>query len=81
MPRKKPVSFFTHKQHFLEHPQPRRIMFCKRFKVLDMWDIFPGAILDLDVAFPGLVKKCQKLYKEDNLWFIGDTDALMNYKF
>jgi len=80
MPRKKPIPFCVHRKQFLERPQTGRIMFCKRLRILDMWDIDPGAILELRVAFPGLIKMCQKLYREDQDWFIGDTEALMSCK-
>jgi len=64
---------------FLANPTSGLIMFCKRFKVHNLWEISPGAILHIDEAFSGLVKICQRLYLEDPTWFIGDTSVLMSY--
>lgn len=65
---------------FLANPTSGLIMFCKRFKVHNLWEISPGAILHMDEAFSGLIKICQRLYAEDSNWFVGDTRALMAYE-
>lgn len=53
-------------------------MFCKRYRVKDMWEIDRGAVLDLTRdPQPRLVQLCQALYSEDDAFFIGDTAALM----
>lgn len=80
MPRPRPVPLSVYVQRFQKHKKPKQIMFCKRYKVEEIWDIRIGAVLDLrSHPHPHLVRICQGLFLEDPNWFIGDTIALMQY--
>lgn len=54
-------------------------MFCKRYSVRGIWDIGPGAILDIHKALPRLIQICQNLYSQNEDWFVGDIALLTNY--
>ena len=55
-------------------------MFCKPYKVEDIWDIGVGAVLDIKMAHPRLVQLCKALYSVENTWFVGDTETLVGYR-
>lgn len=77
MPRKAPPTLFFLVDQFLEEVRPFHIMFCKRCKVEDIWEIGVGAVLDIRKAHPRLIQLCKELYKTDDSWLVGDTDTLM----
>lgn len=60
MTKNTPVLFPDHITNFLNNPQPEHVMFTRQYKAEDIWDIAPGAILDLSIAWPGLVGLCRK---------------------
>ncbi len=72
-----PVSFPSRMDYFCKYPQSNKVMFCKRYKAEDIWNIAPGAVLDLELAWPGLVEICRKLYLQDTSWFVGDVSGLL----
>ncbi|MEM9678971.1 MAG: hypothetical protein AAF901_01495 [Bacteroidota bacterium] len=78
MPKQVPLLLAERIAHFLSTPQPGRIMFCKRYKIRDHLEIGAGAILNLRMAWPGLVEICRKLYQEDKSWLVGDVVPLSN---
>lgn len=82
MSSKIPNLLSYHIDRFMNSDQSGRIMFCKQYKAEDIWDIAPGAVLDLQEAQVGLVEICNQLYSEDQSWFIGDIQRLHsnNYK-
>lgn len=78
---KKPLVLLSDRvARFLELPHNGFIMFLKRYKVDDAWDIGPGAIIELSEANIKLIKICQQLYNVDNTWFVGDILGLMAFE-
>lgn len=60
-------------------PHQGKIMFCRRYRIRGIWDIAPGAILDIHSALPRLIRLCQKLYDQNEDWFVGDIALLTKY--
>ena len=72
-----PLSF--HLTRFLDAPRPESIMFCKRLYIKGMLDIGVGAVHEVKLASPALIKMCQNLFYKNSDWFVGDVEFLRNH--